>query len=198
VVGNFDRENFASIPRLLDFLENEGLLHKLKRIDFSPLSPRLGPRNNPGAIELKECLSFVDKDGLFNEVLSIKRELMRRRVEINTGLSINACSLIMQDAGITIDPKGLIYKCNALLGYPEFSIGNVREEQFNRGCRDFLDIDAWNKCPPTCPYIPMCQGGCRFYSYLENKNFSDLSCKKYYFDQITPELIKLEYDKLIR
>jgi len=197
VVGNFDRENFASIPRLLDYLEEEGILRKLSKIDFSPLSPRLGPKNNPSAIELSECLSFVSKDGLFNEVLAIKRELMRRKIKVNTGLAINACSLIMQDAGITIDPKGIIYKCNALLGYPEFSIGNVSEDELNERSRDFLNIDAWNKCPQDCPYIPMCQGGCRFYSYLERNNFSDLSCKREYFDCITPELIKLEYEKLI-
>jgi len=196
VVGNFDRDNFASIPRLLDFLEQEGILRKLNRIDFLPLSARLGPKNNPGAVELSECLSFVSKDGLFNEVLAIKRELLRRGIKFNTGLAINACSLIMPDAGITIDPKGVIYKCNALLGYPEFSIGDVREDTFNARFQDFLDIDAYSKCPSTCPYIPMCQGGCRFFSYLENKNFSDLSCKKHYLDQITPELIKLEYDRL--
>jgi uncharacterized protein len=197
VVGNFDLENFASIPRFLDYLEEEGLLRKLSRIDFAPLSPRLGPKNNPGAIELSECLSFVSKDGLFNEVLAVKRELMRRKIKVNTGLAINACSLIMQDAGVTIDPRGVIYKCNALLGYPEFSIGNVSDEEFNDKFQDFLNIDAWNKCPKSCPYIPMCQGGCRFYSYLEHRNFSDLSCKREYFDRITPELIKLEYEKVI-
>jgi uncharacterized protein len=197
IVGNFDRENFASIPGFLDYLEEEGLLHKLSKIDFLPLAPRLGPKDNPGAIELAECLSFVGKDGLFNEVLAVKKELMRRRLKVNTGLAINACSLIMQDAGVTIDPKGLIYKCNVLVGYPEFSIGNVADFELNSRCREFLDIDAWNKCPRDCPYIPMCQGGCRFYSYLEHHNFSDLSCKREYFDQITPELIKLEYEKLM-
>ena len=198
VVGNFDLENFESIPRFLDYLDKEGILYKLNRIDFTPLSPRLGPKNNPGAIELSECLSFVSKDGLFNEVLAVKRELMRRKIKVNTGLAINACPLIMQDAGITIDPKGVIYKCNALVGYPEFSIGNVGENELNQRFQDFLNLEAWNKCPQDCPYIPMCQGGCRFYSYLEHRNFSDLSCKKEYFDRITPELIKLEYEKLLQ
>jgi len=198
VTGNFDRQNFESIPRLLDYLEKEGLLHKLQKVDFAPISPRLGPKGNPGAIELGECLSFLDKDGLFKEVLAIKRELMRRGVKINTGLAINACALIMQDGGVTIDPKGAIYKCNALLGYPEFSIGNVRDEEFNGQYLDFLNIDAWNKCPQDCPYVPMCQGGCRFFSYLEKKNFTDVSCKREYLNRIVPELIKLEYEKLRR
>lgn len=197
VVGNFDRQNFDSIFELLDYLEKQGLLHKLKKIDFAPLAPRLGPKGKPGSVELSECLSYISKDGLFREVLAIKKELMRRRVKMQTGLAINACSLTMQDGGITIDPKGIIYKCNALVGYPEFSIGNVRNEEFNQKYEDFLNIDAWDKCPDDCPYIPICQGGCRFFSYLENQNFSDLACKKDYFDCITPELIKLEYNKLI-
>ncbi|MDP3732139.1 MAG: SPASM domain-containing protein, partial [Candidatus Omnitrophota bacterium] len=113
------------------------------------------------------------------------------------GLAINACPLTMQDAGVTIDPQGLIYKCNSLLGYPEFSVGDVRNEDFNQKREEFLNIDAWNKCPPDCPYVPMCQGGCRLFSYLEQGNFSSLSCKREYFDCITPELMKLEYEKLI-
>jgi uncharacterized protein len=138
----------------------------------------------------------VGEDGLFNEVVAIKKELIRRGIKVNTGLAVNACSLIMQDAAVTIDPKGVIYKCNALLGYPEFSLGNVADDEFNEKFAEFLNIDAWNKCPKDCPYIPMCQGGCRFYSYLEHNNFFDLSCKRKYFDCITPELIKLEYEKI--
>jgi uncharacterized protein len=198
ITGNFDRESFASIPKFLDYLEREGLLYKFSSINFLPLSPRLGAKTNPGAIELTECLSSFSKDGLFDEVISIKKEFLRRGIKMQTGLAINACSLIMQDGGVTIDPKGLIYKCNALLGYPEFSVGDVHNDEFNQRFAEFLNLDAWNKCPKDCPYIPMCQGGCRFFSYLESKNFSDLSCKREYLDRIVPELIKLEYERLLR
>lgn len=195
LAGNFDRENFKSIPGLLDYLEREGLLYKLDFLIFSPLVPRLGPKDNPAAIELSHCLSYLEKDGLFNEVLSIKRELLKRGLKLRTsGLAVNACSLTMQDGGVTIDPRGNIYKCNSLLGYPQFSVGNVYNGDLNQKCEEFLNIDAWDKCPLDCPYVPMCQGGCRFFSYLEKNNFRDISCKRAYFDRITPELIKLEYD----
>lgn len=196
VTGNFDRENFSSIPRLLDYLEQEGLLYKLKGIDFTPLAPRLGPKSNPGSIELSECLSYIGKEGLFKEVIAVKKELLRRKLEAKTGLAINACSMVMPDSAVTIDPEGAIYNCNAILGYPEFAIGRVSEEEFNPRQQEFLNIDAWNKCPQDCPYIPMCQGGCRFYSYLENKNFTDIACKREYFDRVVPELIKLEFERL--
>jgi len=195
VSGNFDQDNFAGIPEFLDYLEELGLLAKLSRVDFAPLTPRLGPKANPGAIELGSCLSFVGKDGLFKEVLELKKELLRRGLKTRTGLAVNACALLMREAAVTIDPRGAIYKCNALVGYPEFSVGNVAQDDFNLKFQEFMDIEAWKSCPRDCAYLPMCQGGCRFFSYLENNNFTEVSCKKEYFDRITPQLIKLEYQK---
>ncbi|MFA5156089.1 MAG: SPASM domain-containing protein [Candidatus Omnitrophota bacterium] len=196
IAGNFDRQSFASIPRLLDYLEEEGVLYQLSSINFAPIVPRLGPKSDPGAIELVECGSFIGKEGMFKETIALKKELIRRGLKISTGLAVNACPLFMQSAGVTIDPKGVLYKCNSLLGHPEFSVGNVRNKAYNEKSREFFELDAWKKCPADCAYVPMCQGGCRFFSYVENGNFTDLSCKRDYFDYIIPELIKLEYEKL--
>lgn len=198
IAGNFDRESFASISRLLDYLEKEELLYRLSSFRFAPIVPRLGPKNNPSSIELAECSSFIGKEGLFRETISLKNELIRRGLEAHSGLAINACPLFMQDAGVSIDPKGIIYKCNSLLGYPEFSVGDVRRPDYNDNFKIFLGLEAWKKCPLDCPYVPMCQGGCRFFSYVENGNFTDISCKREYFERIIPDLIKLEYEKTKR
>ncbi len=196
IAGNFDRENVDSIPLFLDYLEAEGLLHKLDKIDFAPLTPRLGPKLHPGAIELGNCFSHFGKNGMFGKLIGIKKELMRRGVKMQTGLAVNACALLMQHAGLTIDPRGVIYKCNALVGYPEFSVGTIYEDELNERDAMFKNSSPWKQCDADCPYVPLCQGGCRFFSYLENHNFSDIVCKKDFFDGITPDLIKLEYDKL--
>jgi uncharacterized protein len=196
IAGNFDRQSFESIFRLLDYLDTQGLLYRLSSINFAPIVPRLGPESNPGAIELAECSSFLGKDGLFKETIALKKELIRRGIKINTGLAVNACPLFMQHAGVTIDPKGMIYKCNSLLGHTEFSVGDVCQKDYNAKFSEFLGLDAWKKCPRDCAYVPMCQGGCRFFSYVENGNFTDMACKRDYLDKIIPDLIKLEYDKL--
>jgi len=196
VAGNFDQQSFESIPRLLDYLEKEEILRRLGTIDFAPLMPRLGPKDNPGMVELKDCFSFIGKNGLHREMVAIKKELLRRSLPMRTGFAINACSLLMHDGGVTIDPTGLIFKCNALVGYPEFAIGTVNDEQFNEKYDQFLRVEAWQQCDQQCPYIPMCQGGCRFFSYMEKNSFSGISCKRDYFDRIAPELIKLEYQKI--
>jgi len=198
VSGNVDRQNLGSLPRLVDFLEAEGLLHRLRSLEFAHIMPRLGPKERPAAVELRECLPVTEDEGMFRELLAVRRDLLRRGVPFRTGLAINACPLIMRGLGVTIDPYGRIYQCNSLVGYPEFSVGHIREAGWGPKRAEFLGIEAWNQCPPDCPYLPMCQGGCRFFSYLENGNFSGLSCKRAHMDRIVPDLIKLEYDMLHR
>jgi uncharacterized protein len=195
VVGNFDRANYDSIPRFLDFLDNEGLLRKLKYLNFLPISPRLGPKSNPAAIELGECVSFFGKESMFMQILEIKRELLSRGLDTPSGLAVNGCSLVIRNAGIAVDPHGDLFKCNALLGYPEFSVGTVFEEQLNARDAEFAGIDAWQHCEKDCPHVPLCQGGCRFFSFIEHGNLSSKVCKREYFDRIVPELIKLEYSR---
>jgi len=196
IAGNFDKENLDGIVRLLDYLDKEGILRRLGRIDFSPIMPRLGPKDNPGFIGLKKCLSFFSKKGLFNETMMIKRELLKRGINSPTGLAVNACPLIMEDIGATIDPEGVIYRCNALVGYQEFSVGTVQDGGFDENSKKYLAYDAWKRCPEDCSYVPMCQGGCRFFAYIENKDVMSLACKREYFNEIMPDLIKLEFDKI--
>ncbi|MGE5279627.1 MAG: radical SAM protein [Deltaproteobacteria bacterium] len=196
ICSNVDRANLGSLPRLVDLLETEGLLHKIKSLEFAPIMPRLGPKDRPGAVELRECLPLVEDEALFRDLLAVRREVLRRGVGFRSGLAINACPLIMRDLGVTIDPLGRIYACNSLVGYPDFSVGHVQDAPASARHTAFQDIDAWKKCPADCSYLPLCQGGCRFFSYLENGNFSGLACKRAYLDRVIPELIKLEYDML--
>ncbi|MBN2482567.1 MAG: radical SAM protein [Candidatus Omnitrophica bacterium] len=197
VTGNFAPGDVKSIGRLLDYLEKENLLHRLSRVDFSPIMPRLGKRSSPGRIELGSCLQFFEKDGIAQDVLAVKQELLKRNLPFDTGCAINSCALMMPDGAVAIDPNGLIYKCNSLVGYPEFSVGTIRENRFNGNFDTFIAHRPWEQCASDCPYVPMCQGGCRFFAYVEQQDFSRLACKRGYFDEIMPELIKLEYKKLL-
>lgn len=156
----------------------------------------MGLRRDQARLNCLSAFHIVGKDGLFNEMIEIKKELLKRGANVHIGLLINACALIMKDAGVTIDPNGIIYRCNSLVGYPEFAVGDVRDEGFNRLSDEFLNIEVWKRCSGDCPYVPMCQGGCRFFSYVENNNFKDIFCRREYYDHIIPELVKLEYEKL--
>jgi len=196
ITGVYEPDSIGAVYRFLDYLEAEGLLEKLNGLGFAPMVPRLGPRDNPGKIELAECLAFYDQEGFMEQSLALTREIKRRGVPVKTGLGVNACPLIMKGGGVIVDPLGRVYKCSSLLGYEEFSIGTVNDAGYNERFDMFHNARAWERCPQDCPHLIMCQGGCRFFSYMENGNFTDVCCKRAFYDKMVPELIKLEYERL--
>ncbi|MCK5013842.1 MAG: SPASM domain-containing protein, partial [Candidatus Omnitrophica bacterium] len=99
---------------------------------------------------------------------------------------------------VTIDQQGRFYRCNSLLGHPEFAIGDARHDEFNETQKEFRDLDVWKQCPVDCAYLPMCSGGCRLMSFVGgNKNFKVVSCKKDYLNEMAPEFIKRDYDRML-
>ena len=196
VTGNYDKENLPDIPNLLDYLASENILKRLASMKFTPIVPRLGKKDDPQAIELSSCLNFFD-EGLFDATLYIKRELLKRGMDPGKSVAPLGCSLISKDVGVTIDPYGDIYKCNSLLGYKEFSVGNVATYGLNRWHREIKNARPGKECEGKCEYSPMCNGGCRFYAYLETKDIKSQCCKGSYFDRMVPELIKLDYERQV-
>jgi uncharacterized protein len=57
-----------------------------------------------------------------------------------------------------------------------------------------MTMDIWEKCG-DCPYVPICAGGCRFLAYLQTGRFDQIACEKRFFEQVGPELLKLDYEK---
>lgn len=194
LAGTYDKADVKNIFEFIDYLKDEGLLHKFSLLGFAPVAPRLGPEDAPGKVELAECLSFIEGDGIIMETLAINRYLFKAGYKFRPSLGINVCPLIIKHGGVVIDPEGYINKCPTLVGHKEFILGTVFDEEYNSIYQEFMDIKAWNKCDQDCPYLPMCQGGCRYYAYTESNDMKALCCKRTFFDKMTPEMIKLEYD----
>ena len=97
--------------------------------------------------------------------------------------------------GVVIDPEGLIYKCPTMVGYPEFAVGSARDINYNQKNEDFVNIHAWKKCDSNCPYIPICNGGCRFMAFAKGGNFNDVWCERTNLDRVITDLIQIEYEK---
>lgn len=191
---SYEKDDIGHIEDMLNYFDEIGILHKIKDFIFAPIHPSLGPKDNPESFRQMSCMCNYDDDVIISANEKV-RELMERKGLLAKGmLAMAACSLTRENAGVTIDQRGRIFKCNSMLGYPEFAVGDVREDTFNEKHREFLGLDAWRKCPQDCTYLPMCSGGCRFMSFLENKNFTMPVCKKKYLDKVTPEYIRREYD----
>lgn len=191
---SYDKDDIAHIEELLDFFELKEILYKLSDFVFSPIHPSLGPRNSPKSFRQMSCMVNYEDEVILSANEKIRELMERKGLPARNVIAIAACPLTRKNADVTIDQAGRIYKCNSMLGYPEFAVGDVRAETYNDKHDEFLHLDAWRKCPQDCTYLPMCNGGCRFMAFLEHENFSAPTCKKRYLDKVVPEFLKKEYE----
>jgi uncharacterized protein len=194
---SYDRRGVDHVERLLDYLENFKILHKLGRIICSPIHASLESAGHADIIRDPACLMNYSDTDLIQATLKVNRIMEKKGVAVQTGLPVTVCPVCRRHGSMTIDPEGRIYLCNSMLGHPEFSVGDVRKG-YNSQRATFLNLDVGLKCPHSCPYLPICNGGCRMMSYLHNGRFDVPYCQKKYLDQVAPELIKKEYDTLVQ
>jgi len=171
---SYEKDDTDKIEELLDYFDNLGILHKLGRFIFSPIHATLGPAGQPEQIRNSECMCNYEDKQLIQANKKIHRLMEERGLPVKDGLSIAACPLTRENGGVTIDQEGQIYKCNSMLGHPEFAVGNVRERDYNKTHDEFIHLDVWRKCPADCTYLPMCSGGCRLSSFLKKQKATQL------------------------
>jgi uncharacterized protein len=189
----FDKGQTDNVERLLNYFDELGLLPKLGRFIFSPLHATLGPKGEAEKIQNSSCLCNYEDETLLKANRRIRELMEQKGLPTKSAMSVSICPVTRDNAGVTIDQHGRIYKCNSMLGHPELSTGSVRDNQYNDKHREFVNLDVWRQCPQDCTYLPMCSGGCRLSSFLKNKNFKVPSCHKPYLNKMAPEIIKAEY-----
>ena len=188
VGGNFDSENLASIPKLLDRLKDEGLERKLALVEFKPVVSRIG---EPGAMEVG-CTSFSE-GRVPEEMVSLRGEIVKRGFPAREAMAVNLCGMTRACSGFVVDPKGRVYKCPAFVGREEFAVGDVREDELSYRHTEFVTLDVWRECL-DCPYVPLCAGGCRYAAYLRGGDLERPACEREYFERAGTEMLKMDYE----
>ena len=194
IAAGYDKGNPEVILELLDYLDEIGLLKKLKKFTYSPIHPTLGPKGHAEQIVSPGCMTNYETKTLLPAETRIKEAMKEKGMSVKTGLSTSMCPVTSGDSGVTIDTQGLIFKCNAMLGHPELAVGDIRQDGYNAQHKAFLDSDAWKKCDSDCPYVPLCNTGCRLFSFFKTQDFMAKSCERAYMDQFVQTAIKMEYD----
>jgi radical SAM protein with 4Fe4S-binding SPASM domain len=85
--------------------------------------------------------------------------------------------------GVIIGPDGNIYKCISLVGRDEFSVGNVRDDDYDRPAYD-AQLDTMKRIETCfeerCAYVPVCAGGCAYESIVRTGRYELRFCTKDY------------------
>ena len=194
IAAGYDKGDPTVILDLMDYLDSIGLLKKIKKLTYSPIHPTLGPKDHPEHVVSSGCLSNYETDTLLNADRVIKEAMEKKGILTGSGLSASMCPVTTGDSAVTIDTQGLIFKCNAMLGHPELAVGSIHEDEYNERHRSFMAMDAWKKCDADCPYVPLCNTGCRLFSMFKAGDFAAKSCERSYMDKFVPDAIKKEYD----
>jgi len=88
-------------------------------------------------------------------------------------------------AKLSILPDGSVYPCYLFFRYPEFALGNILRDDFEKIWQspvlDFFRSFTENRCPDNaCTLFSTCHGGCPAMSYLfyHDLNTPEPRCKK--------------------
>jgi uncharacterized protein len=186
VGGNFLPGQEESYARLVQRLDDAGVLAQLEAIKFKPVQPTASTES----ATCTTCASTVRDEA---EVLIRLDHLVRskrREVRNDTLAALPHVCELHWDNQFVIDPGGLVYKCPAVAGRPEVAVGSVTGGAL-RGA-PLLELRPWEQCG-DCAYMPVCVGGCLGGQYLKTGRRDQVNCKKEWFDATFRETVPLRY-----
>ncbi|HPS54160.1 MAG TPA: SPASM domain-containing protein, partial [Sedimentisphaerales bacterium] len=186
--GNYDQSTKDSIPVMLDDLIAHGFkAEHFKKIAFKPILAF--PGHQVSSAHIIEACTYADTN--MEDFFWLIGETEKRGLPSYKKLGLGPCEA-MRDNTYTIDPDGDIYKCAAMAGRKEFSIGNIENELeeilFSSQNIAYIMSDAWKQCK-KCPFVPLCGGGCRLGAVSATGSFDAIACEREYFDKISTKLV---------
>jgi uncharacterized protein len=185
--GNFTRNNFRTLPLMLDYLMKEGLTpNRLPGVRFDAVTME---SEGFGPTDFREgCCSF-NEPWLFEAALWLREEILKRGYRANRVVP-RACLIDIADRFV-VNHDGSLYKCPGLIGREEYKIGDLQT-----GIKDYRqshNLDNWKNAECLdCAYLPLCFGGCRYMKLVRDGNMEGVDCKKPYFDATLETMVKQE------
>lgn len=181
---NIDRQNWNTVPDLLEILISEGL-HQHVSIypDFvtNTFENQRHCRENV-LTDLDDQKKLVEIWHVFDQYgISLPGLKFTEGMCGNLGLN-----------SLAIDPCGNLYSCIGFVGDEKYAISDIQHFPTIRA--DYVQ----QRCKPylaclDCSYLPVCGGGCRVQAYLKSGGLSAISCNKAFLDYAYPEFLRLKF-----
>lgn len=151
---NVDKTNIKETMRLIEYLDEKGLLEKIK-FYIAPVNDINASRRNHNCFSQKEFSKFeIDIYNKFQKYHPMKPPFA----------TLGICGAISVDSYV-VAPDGKLYKCWDEIGREGTEIGNVYEgitDKFNYLKWVSYNIKNYNKECDQCKNLPTCYGGCPY------------------------------------
>ena len=187
---NVDNENLDSVPRLLDYLEQEGLKEKIDQIKFNPIVHIQQQDDEPRPTRQADCAP-ASEEWVMDSLIQLTWDAYRRGFRTENEARFTICSMNLDGTAVVIDPLGGIYTCPAFVGREGFQAGDIDHGELTHRHREFMDMPIPDDCF-ECAYMPVCGGGCRHLAYTKYGDISQTTCEKDYIQRAMMESLKMQ------
>ncbi|MCP4163866.1 MAG: putative geopeptide radical SAM maturase [Deltaproteobacteria bacterium] len=180
---NYQESNYKEFLKLPEFLKKESLGPDKIDIIFTPVIDQTLDQTAQGYTRgFSNTLPWM-----VEAEMSLRAELVQTGYDIKD-IVPTVCMIERKDM-FYIHYNGDIYKCPNFLNHPKFVIGNLKD-----GIKDYTEshkLGIWKKEKCFhCEYLPLCFGGCRFFSLIRHGNIDEIDCWKEYYDINLETLVK--------
>ena len=187
--GNFAEGSFREFPAMLDALLEAGIdPTKLGPVQFSPVHPKSGGHDPHSA-----ACAIGDEPWLIAAHLFLREETLHRGFAVDKP-HMGVCMIELTN-NLVVNYDGSLYKCPALMGWPEYAIGSLAD-----GISDYHEshnLDVWknDECL-ECAYLPLCFGGCRFFRKLKTGTINGVDCRRAMLDASLERIVRQDLEKI--
>ena len=183
--GNYTRDNYRRFPELLDLLLAAGIKPSLmKEVSFSPVMPKA---DGSIAGDLGSACACTAEEWAIEAALFLRGEVIKRGFPV-AKIKPSACMIEFAN-DLVVGYDGSIYKCPVFMGDERMRVGSLAEGIGNY--RESHNLDLWknDECL-ECAYLPLCFGGCRFFSKLKTGSIDDVDCRRAMYDASLEQIVR--------
>ncbi|MCK4732445.1 MAG: SPASM domain-containing protein [Methanophagales archaeon] len=191
---NLDFQNSETIPRFLHELTSQGMHRQNVQIQIArtyniDLASEIAQRRQ------KEYKNITVKRMI--ELYSLAKQLgFQIAIDKDSAFMPYEICMFVSPNSFVIDPEGWIYKCIGFVSNPEFRIGHVSKENFTDTLAEHIILGTKITQDPfcnKCAFRPVCNGGCRYLTYVQTGDPWKRICPKQYFQRASLELLRINY-----
>lgn len=175
IVLNFDRDNYAELPQLLEQIARSEWRTGVE-VAFNPIFDTGLNREYCTAHNFPQHESYELWRGLYEEAVRLGLYTPFLRM-----LDKGPCA-IHRVGNLYVSPKGAVFECIGLLGMETHKTGTVLEsfcpESIGRRTDWIAEHARWSEQCTKCPLLPLCLGGCRFKALCETGDVKGWMCHR--------------------
>lgn len=183
--GNYTRHNYLRFVELLDLLIEAGIEPgRMKEVSFSPVMPKAdgSVAGDRGSACASTAEPWAIKASLF-----LRQEVIRRGFPV-AKIKPSACMIEFAN-DLVVGYDGSLYKCPVFMGQEELRVGSLADGICDYSQSHNLDIWKNEECL-ECAYLPICFGGCRFFSKLKTGAIEKVDCRREMLDASLERIVR--------